>query len=219
MDTRTSKELRMDAYYYGFGSTGVAEIDLILSAVACAGKAYHHTEAWQDECEWEPHEGKCPVDWIYNAAVKAAEAFKAARAAHEPPAVLPPKLDATMPTVWHYLLVAAHQVVEAVDFNHANKPEPLKWTVPWAKVTALRDAVLKAKMLNGAPGPSQPPFASIAERCIPHIDRLLVATQDQRGKYAKYPKVAARYDGEIEALQALLHDLRCHTPTKCEGQS
>jgi hypothetical protein len=79
------------------------------------------------------------------------------RASHEPPAELPPKLDTTMPTVWHYLLVAAHHVVEAVDFSHDNKAEPLKWTVPWAKVTRLRDAVLKAKMLNGAPGPTPPP--------------------------------------------------------------
>jgi hypothetical protein len=81
---RTSNELRMDAYYYSFGSTGVPEIDLILSAVACAGKAYHHTEMWNEECEWTPHEGNAPVDWIYNAAAKAAEALKAARAASEP---------------------------------------------------------------------------------------------------------------------------------------
>jgi hypothetical protein len=81
---RPSNELRMDAYYYSFGSTGVPEIDLILSAVACAGKAYHHTEMWNEECEWTPHEGNAPVDWIYNAAAKAAEALKAARAASEP---------------------------------------------------------------------------------------------------------------------------------------
>jgi hypothetical protein len=72
----TSKELRMDAYYYSFGSTGVPEVDLILSAVACAGKAFHHTESWSDECEWEPHDGNCPIEWIYNAAVKAAEEIK-----------------------------------------------------------------------------------------------------------------------------------------------
>lgn len=86
------------------------------------------------------------------------------RSALPPAAELPPKLDATMPTVWHYLLVAAHEVVEAVDFNHDNKAEPLKWTVPWAKVTALRDAALKAKMLNGAPGPTPPPATAPIER-------------------------------------------------------
>ena len=47
-------KLRMDAYYFGFSATGVREIDEILSAVACAGKAYHHTERWNDadEGEW-----------------------------------------------------------------------------------------------------------------------------------------------------------------------
>ena len=35
---------RMHAYYYGFDRTGLAAIDLILSAVATAGKGYHHIE-------------------------------------------------------------------------------------------------------------------------------------------------------------------------------
>jgi hypothetical protein len=85
-DSRTSNPLRMDAYYYHFADTGVPEIDLILSAIACAGKAYHHTEMWNEECEWTPHEGNSPVDWIQNAAVKAAAALRNARAADEPSA-------------------------------------------------------------------------------------------------------------------------------------
>lgn len=36
------RKRRMDAYYYGFDSTGVDDIDRLLSAVACAGKAFHH---------------------------------------------------------------------------------------------------------------------------------------------------------------------------------
>lgn len=70
-------ELRMDAYYFGFKSTGVREIDLIISAVACAGKAYHFTEDWNDKTDsgYEPHEGESPVDWIQMAANKAAEAW------------------------------------------------------------------------------------------------------------------------------------------------
>lgn len=71
-----SDELRMNAYYYSFASTGVPEIDKILSAVACAGKAYHHTDCWHDECEWPPHEGNTPVLWIQNAANAAAEAMR-----------------------------------------------------------------------------------------------------------------------------------------------
>lgn len=40
---------RMDAYCYGFDPTGIEEIDAILSAVASAGKAYHHAESWNDD--------------------------------------------------------------------------------------------------------------------------------------------------------------------------
>lgn len=72
----TGEPLRMSGYYFGFTETGVPEIDLILSAVACAGKAFHHTESWEDECEWKPHEGRTPVQWIQNAANKAAAAMR-----------------------------------------------------------------------------------------------------------------------------------------------
>ena len=66
-------ELRMDAYYYSFDPTGDADIDRILSAVACAGKAFHHTIDWQDECgPYLGHAGNSPVDWIQDAANKAA---------------------------------------------------------------------------------------------------------------------------------------------------
>lgn len=69
-------KLRMDAYYYGFVPTGVEEIDLILSAVACAGKAYHHTADWHDDATYEPHTGNTPIDWIQNAANNAAAKLK-----------------------------------------------------------------------------------------------------------------------------------------------
>lgn len=38
----------LDAYYYGFDPTGNADVDRILGAIAYAGKAYHHTEDWDD---------------------------------------------------------------------------------------------------------------------------------------------------------------------------
>lgn len=71
----------MDAYYYGFYETGVKEIDLILSAIACAGKAFHSTENWTDYLYGKPSKspyndkliGETPVDWIQNAAKNAAE--------------------------------------------------------------------------------------------------------------------------------------------------
>ena len=66
-------KLRMDAYYYSFTETGNPEIDKILSAVACAGKAFHHTDQWNDENEFVTgHEGATPVEWIQNAANEAA---------------------------------------------------------------------------------------------------------------------------------------------------
>jgi hypothetical protein len=70
------QDLRMDAYYYSFTATRVPAIDLILSAVACAGKAYHHTDMWREECEWVPHTGNSPVEWIQNAANAAAESLR-----------------------------------------------------------------------------------------------------------------------------------------------
>lgn len=75
MDKHTP-DLRMDAYYYGFGSTGVYAVDLVLSAVACAGKAYHHTDCWFDESTpYDGHTGSTPVEWIQNAGNAAAEEF------------------------------------------------------------------------------------------------------------------------------------------------
>jgi hypothetical protein len=66
-------ELRMNAYYYAFDETGERAIDRVLSAVACAGKAEHHTTYWSDEHEpYEGHVGTTCVDWIQNAAVDAA---------------------------------------------------------------------------------------------------------------------------------------------------
>lgn len=72
---KKGKELRMDAYYYGFDKTGVREIDLILSAVACAGKAHHHTEGWNNKAvvSYSNMIGETPAYWIQNAADKAAE--------------------------------------------------------------------------------------------------------------------------------------------------
>jgi hypothetical protein len=73
-----SDELRMRAYYYGFDKTGVPEIDRILSAVACAGKAFHDTDGWNDDCGYTPsgHTGQTPVEWIQNAANVAARGWQ-----------------------------------------------------------------------------------------------------------------------------------------------
>ena len=69
--------MRMSAYYYEFSETGVDEIDLILSAVACAGRLHHHTENWNEGGgPLDGHAGNTPIDWIQNAANKAAKKFK-----------------------------------------------------------------------------------------------------------------------------------------------
>jgi hypothetical protein len=76
------KKRRMDAYYYGFDETGVDVIDKVLSAVACAGKAYHHTDDWTEDCSaYEDHTGDNPVAWIQNASKEAADRIEALEAA------------------------------------------------------------------------------------------------------------------------------------------
>jgi len=68
---------RMDAYYYEFEPTGVDAVDKILSAVACAGKASHHTAGWNDDDTYtrDDHTGNTPVERIQNAANEAAQAW------------------------------------------------------------------------------------------------------------------------------------------------
>lgn len=73
--------MRLDAYYFGFDSTGNEDIDRVLSAVACAGKAYHHTRDWTEPIAkpYEPtHRGGTCAEWIQNAANDAATKLAAA---------------------------------------------------------------------------------------------------------------------------------------------
>jgi hypothetical protein len=71
--------LRMSAYYYNFYPTGCYAVDRILSAVACAGKAFHNTDCWTEECApYDGHVGEMPIDWIQNAANDCSTDFKSA---------------------------------------------------------------------------------------------------------------------------------------------
>lgn len=80
----TDNKLRMDAYYYGFDETGQPDIDLILSAVACAGKSFHHTDQWNDQdSPWPGHSGNSPIEWIGNAALSAAQEMARLKAENE----------------------------------------------------------------------------------------------------------------------------------------
>jgi hypothetical protein len=70
------EEMRMDAYYYGFDKTGEHAVDKVLSAVACAGKALHHTDEWSTyvvEGDYGHGEKLTPIEWIQNAAKEAAK--------------------------------------------------------------------------------------------------------------------------------------------------
>lgn len=84
MGKHTPDTWRMDAYYYAFDRTKIDCIDKILSAVACAGKCYHHTENWTEDCTDYPHlkGGNCAA-WIENAAKEAAEKIQALESQNE----------------------------------------------------------------------------------------------------------------------------------------
>jgi len=69
-DYEMPEKLRMNAYYFGFDLTGIREIDEILSAVAMAGKGFHHTDSWGDNLEHL--DGKSYTDIIQEAANRAA---------------------------------------------------------------------------------------------------------------------------------------------------
>ena len=67
-----------DAYYYSFDPTGDYRTDVVLHAVAKAGKSYHSTEDWhRDFGPYTDHlRGKSAVEWIQNAAEDAAAASR-----------------------------------------------------------------------------------------------------------------------------------------------
>lgn len=65
-------KLNLDAYYYSFQTTGAQPVDEVLSAVACAGKAFHNTSDWNDE----EFDGITPAAKIQIAATLAAVEFR-----------------------------------------------------------------------------------------------------------------------------------------------
>lgn len=66
---------RLNAYYYSFEPTGVAEIDEILQMVAMAGRHYHNTNEWTDP---DLEGGISVVDMIQEAAIRAASKISSA---------------------------------------------------------------------------------------------------------------------------------------------
>lgn len=68
--------MNLQSFYFSFEPTGDRDIDLILSAVANAGKYFHSTERWGTEAPYKSDDdlrGRTPLDWIQNAANEAAQ--------------------------------------------------------------------------------------------------------------------------------------------------
>jgi hypothetical protein len=70
----SDQKLRMNAYYFSFEETGVRAVDEVLSAVATAGKCFHHTNQWSDSDKYQPV--SC-ADEIQNAANRSADKIRA----------------------------------------------------------------------------------------------------------------------------------------------
>lgn len=64
--------LKMSAFYYAFKPTGELIIDKILSQVARAGDAYHHTAMWSEPRVWA-EDARSYIEHIQMAADEAAE--------------------------------------------------------------------------------------------------------------------------------------------------
>lgn len=109
LEAPTPEGWRMAAYYYGFAGTGVIAIDRVLSAVACAGKAYHYTSEWNDDCDaWHDGlRGTSPVNWIECAADDAAADIRALIESHKAQAARIAMWEATAPTAEYSTLRAA----------------------------------------------------------------------------------------------------------------
>ena len=73
------EEPRLDSYWFSLVPTGVIEIDRILSAVARAGKFAHSTEHWGGQYGDYPEGTVVPIDFIQEAANRAAADFEKAR--------------------------------------------------------------------------------------------------------------------------------------------
>lgn len=83
-DERRQIDERIEAnlwgYYLHFDTTGVPEVDRILSAIGLAAKAFHHTEGWNDDLDWAYgpiSKGEACADFIQRVAADAANLIRA----------------------------------------------------------------------------------------------------------------------------------------------
>ncbi|GGD11756.1 hypothetical protein [Aureimonas glaciei] len=97
-DNTEAPKLFMNAYYFGFNETGCRPVDEILSAVAQAGKGYHHTEDWTTPLHGT---NTSYADMIQEAANRAANSLAA-----------PPSLEAVKAEARREALEEAAKVAE-----------------------------------------------------------------------------------------------------------
>ena len=76
VESGVRKPVFFEAYYFELPATGVEVVDLILERLARAGKAFHHTEWWDDPDEGD-EDGVSHVDSIGRAAQAAADTITA----------------------------------------------------------------------------------------------------------------------------------------------
>lgn len=64
--------------YLTYDSTGIKEVDELLGAIEKAGKAFHHTDQWDDEIGemYVGTVGNTPNEWIQNKADALAKYIK-----------------------------------------------------------------------------------------------------------------------------------------------
>lgn len=155
-------DLRMDAYYYGFDQTGVPAIDRILSAVACAGKAFHHTSQWQDECSpYVGHVGGTPAEWIQNAA------NDAARICAAPPAP-------SVPDGWRELAKQSADALRVFTGHDFAVNLRYRYGENWCEPLNALEKKLCA-ILAATPTPAEPPADLVrdAERFVALINEAV----------------------------------------------
>jgi hypothetical protein len=77
-----SEELRMNAYWYSSIKITVREFDIVLSAIACAGKGSHHADSWDTlpETTFYPFKGNSYIEFIQNAAIEVSDKIKSLEA-------------------------------------------------------------------------------------------------------------------------------------------
>lgn len=107
-----------------------------------------------------------------------------------------------MPKPIDYLLSAARSVIDAVDDRIDNAEKPLKYIVPWARLTALRSAVLLFVEGEGAiVAALRAELAGKTEKLTTAADLAVALTRDLSAAKAENERQCGCWaDGEFECV-------------------